>query len=116
MTAYVTGVVTGGCHRIGEHIMKEKDIEQKIVAAVKKHGGICPKWVSPGYDGVPDRIAILPMARIAFIEVKAPGKKPRPLQKARHKQLRHFGFKVYVIDSEDQIDGMLDEIGGANEI
>lgn len=96
--------------------MREKEIEQKIVAAVKKRGGICPKWVSPGFDGVPDRIAIFPMAKIGFIEVKAPGKKVRPLQRARHKQLRHLGFKVYVIDSEDQIDTVLDEIGGANEI
>lgn len=96
--------------------MREKDIEQKIVAAVKKRGGICPKWVSPGFDGVPDRIAIFPMARIGFIEVKAPGKKPRPLQKARIKLLRHFGFKVYVIDSVEQIDAALDEIGGVNEI
>ena len=96
--------------------MREKDIEQKIVAAVKMRGGICPKWVSPGFDGVPDRIAIFPMAKIGFIEVKAPGKKVRPLQRARHKQLRHLGFKVYVIDSEDQIDIVLDEIGGANEI
>lgn len=92
--------------------MREKDIEQKIVAAVKRRGGICPKWTSPGFDGVPDRIVLFPMARIGFIEVKAPGKKPRPLQKARHNQLRHFGFKVYVIDSEDQIDAALDEIGG----
>ncbi len=96
--------------------MREKEIEQKIVATVKKRGGICPKWVSPGFDGVPDRIAIFPMARIGFIEVKAPGKKARPLQRARHRQLRHLGFKVYVIDSEDQIDAVLDEIGGANEI
>ena len=96
--------------------MREKDIEQKIVAAVKRHGGICPKWVSPGFDGVPDRIAIFPMGRIAFVEVKAPGKKPRPLQRARHKQLRHLGFKVFVIDREEQIDGMLKEIGGADEI
>ena len=96
--------------------MREKDIEQKIVAAVKRHGGICPKWVSPGFDGVPDRIVIFPMAKIGFIEVKAPGKKARPLQKARIKQLRHFGFKVYVIDGEDQIEEVLAEIGGANEV
>lgn len=94
--------------------MREKDIEQKIVAAVKGQGGICPKWVSPGFDGVPDRIAIFPMGRIAFIEVKAPGKKPRPLQRARHRQLKAFGFKVFVIDGVNQIDSMLDEIGGRN--
>ena len=113
----VTGSAESPMNKSLEAFMREKDIEQKIVSAVKRRGGICPKWVSPGFDGVPDRIAIFPMAKICFIEVKAPGKKPRPLQKARHKQLRHFGFRVYVIDSEEQIDAMLEEMGGgANEV
>ena len=74
--------------------MREKHIEQKLTLMVKKRGGICPKWVSPGFDGVPDRIVLLPAGRIAFVEVKAPGKKPRPLQIARHKLLTRLGFKV----------------------
>ena len=93
--------------------MKEKRIEQKLTLMVKKRGGICPKWVSPGFDGVPDRIVLLPVGRIAFVEVKAPGKKPRPLQIARHKLLTRLGFKVYVLDHEDQIGGVLDEIQSA---
>ena len=40
--------------------MREKVIEQKLVAEVKRRGGICPKWVSPGFDGMPDRIVLLP--------------------------------------------------------
>ena len=52
--------------------MREKMIEQKLVAEVKKAGGICPKWVAPGFDGVPDRIAMFPGGKIAFVEVKAP--------------------------------------------
>ena len=47
---------------------------------------------------------------MAFVEVKAPGKAPRPLQEARHRLLRQLGFKVYVLDGEDQIGGILDEI------
>ena len=90
--------------------MREKAIEQKLSLMVKKRGGICPKWVSPGFDGVPDRIVLLPEGRIAFVEVKAPGKKPRPLQTARHKLLTRLGFKVYVLDNEEQIGGILDEI------
>ena len=113
----VTGSVESRMNKGLEAFMREKDIEQKIVSAVKRRGGICPKWVSPGFDGVPDSIAIFPMAKICFIEVKASGKKPRPLQKARHKQLRHFGFRVYVIDCEEQIDAMFEEMGGrANEV
>ena len=91
-------------------IMKEKTIEQKLTLMVKKQGGICPKFVSPGFDGMPDRIVLMPDGRMAFVEVKAPGKTPRPLQIARHKLLRGLGFKVYVLDNAEQIGGILDEI------
>jgi hypothetical protein len=85
----------------------EKKLEQKLVQAVKKMGGICPKLVSPGTDGMPDRMTLLPGGRIIFIEVKAPGKKPRPLQELRHRQLRKLGFKVYVMDGAGQIPEIL---------
>ena len=89
---------------------REKEIEQVLVRSVKAAGGICPKWVSPGYDGMPDRIILMPGGKIAFAEVKAPGKKPRPLQASRHRLLRRLGFKVYVIDSAEQIGGIIDEV------
>lgn len=90
--------------------MREKTIEQKLIKAVKSAGGIAPKMVSPGFDGMPDRIVLLPKGKIGFVEVKAPGKKPRPLQAARHRLLRRLGFKVYVLDDPEQIGGILDEI------
>lgn len=64
--------------------MREKDIERKLIKEVKKAGGICPKWVSPGFDGIPDRIVLFPGGKVGFVEVKALGKKPRPLQQSRH--------------------------------
>ena len=88
----------------------EKQIEQSLVNAVKNMGGIAPKFVSPGFDGMPDRIVLLPHGLMAFVEVKAPGKKPRPLQVSRHGLLKRLGFKVYVLDDTDQIGGILDEI------
>lgn len=90
--------------------MREKIIEQHLVKAVKNSGGIAPKLVSPGFDGMPDRLVLLPKGKIGFVEVKAPGKEPRPLQVARHGLLRRLGFKVYVLDSPEQIGGILDEI------
>ncbi len=90
--------------------MLEKYIEKKLVAAVKKMGGIAVKFVSPGLDGMPDRLVLLPNGKMAFIELKAPGKKPRPLQIRRIKQLQNLGFACYVIDSTEQIGGTLDEI------
>lgn len=53
--------------------MREKAIEQKFVAAVKAAGGLAVKFTSPGFDGVPDRMALLPDGKMAFVEVKAPG-------------------------------------------
>lgn len=90
--------------------MQEKYIEQKLVAAVKSMGGMAPKFVSPGIDGMPDRIVLLPMGKIAFVECKATGKKMRPLQNKRKKQLEALGFLVYCLDDIEQIGGILSEI------
>ena len=90
--------------------MREKKIEQKLVSAVKKHGGICPKFVSPGFDGMPDRLLLLPHGRFAFVEVKAPNQKPRPLQLSRHRLLRRLGFQVYVLDALEDIDKIILEV------
>ena len=90
--------------------MREKTIEKKLSDEVKKRGGLAPKFTSPGFDGMPDRIVLMPGGRMAFVEVKAPGKAPRPLQEARHRMLRHLGFRVYVLDDESEIGGILDEI------
>lgn len=90
--------------------MREKTLEQKFRATVKAAGGLAVKFTSPGFDGVPDRLALLPDGKMAFVEVKAPGEKPRPLQLSRHRLLRRLGFKVYVLDDESQIGGIIDEI------
>ena len=90
--------------------MREKTIEHKLTIAAKNMGGIAPKFVSPGFDGMPDRIVLLPGGHIGFVEVKSMGCKPRPLQLARHRLLQELGFKVCVLDDEQQIGGILDEI------
>ena len=90
--------------------MREKRIEQTMVLAVKKLGGLAPKFTVPGMDGFPDRIVLLPEGKIAFMEMKVPGKKPRPLQVHRHEQLRALGFRVYVIDEMKQIREVLDDL------
>ena len=89
--------------------MREKAIEQRLVHTVKEQGGMCPKLISPGTDGMPDRMVLLPEGRISFVEVKAPGQKPRPLQVRRHEQLKQLGFRVAVLDDPEQIPGILEE-------
>lgn len=93
--------------------MTEKQIEGALVKAVKSAGGLCLKWVSPGWDGAPDRIVLLLdgcVGRVGFVEVKAPGGKVRKIQQARHKQLRALGFKVFVLDDPDYIPMIIEEI------
>lgn len=90
--------------------MLEKYIEQKLISAVKKIGGLCPKFVSPGFDGVPDRLVLLPQGKLAFVELKAKGNKLSALQVRRKRQLKQLGFLVYCIDDVEQIGGILSEI------
>lgn len=90
--------------------MREKVIERQLVKDVKAMGGLLPKWVSPGLDGVPDRIILLPNGVIAFAEVKITGGKPRPIQLRRKQQLEALGFRVYIIDNAERILEVLHEI------
>lgn len=90
--------------------MLERVIESRLRQEAKKRGGMALKFVSPGMNGVPDRIVLLPGGKMAFVELKAPGKVPRALQEKRIRQLRQLGFLVYVLDSTERIGGILDEI------
>ena len=90
--------------------MREKQIEKELVNAVKAEGGICPKLICPGMNGMPDRLVLLPGSRIGFVEVKAPGKKPRPLQMNRHRLLLKLGFPVFILDDPEQIPKIIEEV------
>ncbi len=90
--------------------MREKQIEKELVNAVKAEGGICPKLICPGMNGMPDRLVLLPGCRIGFVEVKAPGKKPRPLQMNRHRLLLKLGFPVFILDDPEQIPKIIEEV------
>ena len=59
--------------------MYERTIEQELAARTRAMGGIAPKFTSPGFDGMPDRLVLLPRGRMVFVEFKAPGRKPRAL-------------------------------------
>ena len=84
--------------------MRESEIEKALTAKVKARAGMALKFISPGMSGVPDRIVLMPGGVIAFVELKAPGKKMRPLQIKRKKQIEALGFKVYCIDSFKEVD------------
>ena len=92
--------------------MRERDIEQALKARIASLGGVCWKLVCPGTSGVPDRVCLMG-GRIVFIEVKAPGQQPRPIQHRRIQQLRDLGFTVIVIDSLAGIEGVADALQAA---
>lgn len=81
----------------------ERDIERALVREVKRQGGLCLKFVSPGWDGAPDRLVLFPGGKMIFIEVKDAGRKPRPLQERRIRQLRDLGFQTEVVDSRERV-------------
>ena len=88
--------------------MLEKQIERKLYDEVKKIDGMCLKQT--GMAGIPDRLVLLPDGKCAFVELKAPGEKPRKLQQIRMKQLKKLGFKCFVIDGVEQIKPTLEVI------
>ena len=90
--------------------MQEKQIEYGLVKETQRRGGIAPKFVSPGLSGMPDRLVLLPNAKMGFVELKAPGKKPRVLQEKRHRDLRNLGYRVYVMDRAEKVKEVLDDI------
>lgn len=90
--------------------MLEKDVEKKLASEAKKRGLMCIKLVSVNLNGLPDRLILTEDGRVGFVELKAPGKKPRLLQIRRHEELKKRGFKVFVLDDVEKIGGILDEI------
>jgi len=90
--------------------MREKVIEQKLIKAVRQSGGLALKLICPGFNGVPDRLLLFMGGKVAFVEVKAPGEKPRPLQVHRMEQLRRLGFPVFILDNPNQIEEIISSV------
>ena len=90
--------------------MQEKDIEKYFVRRVRDAGGNAYKFVSPGNNGVPDRMVCLPGGRVVFVELKAPGKVPRPMQIHQIGILREFGFRVEIVDSKESVDEFISSL------
>lgn len=91
---------------------EEKKLEQKLVKAVRDIGGLALKFVSPGCDGVPDRLILIAYGKVAFVEVKAKGKKPRPIQIRRINQIKNLGFLVFILDDEKDIPSIIQQVKG----
>lgn len=91
--------------------MLEKEVEQYFCKEVKTRLSGWPlKFMSPGQNGMPDRIVLLPGGKLYFVELKAPGKKARKLQKHVHQKLTALGFGVRMIDTRSAVDDFVREV------
>ena len=89
--------------------MRETVIEKYLTREVERRGGRCLKWVSPGHNGVPDRLVFLPGPWFALAETKAPGNPLEPLQQWWATSLGALGFRAAKIDSHADVDALMRE-------
>lgn len=86
--------------------MLEKELEHRLVREVKRIGGWALKFTSPGQAGVPDRILLFP-GKVYFVELKAPGNIPRPLQAQVIRRMRNLQQKVFTVSNVDELECLL---------
>lgn len=94
--------------------MRESVVEKHLATQVRRLGGLCWKFVSPNLAGVPDRIVVMPGGRVYFVELKAPGKLPRPNQLRRARELHQRGVQALMLDSTTAVDMWLGTINSTN--
>ena len=92
----------------------EKLVERKLVEAVKANGGMCIKLLCDNLLGLPDRLVLMPHSKIAFVELKTTGQKPRRIQIFMHNKLKGLGFKVEIIDTVKGVNNFISSIKNGN--
>lgn len=93
-----------------KQIDSEKLVERKLVELVKVNNGMCIKLLCDQLIGLPDRLCLFPNHKMAFVETKTTGQKPRRIQAYMHKKLRALGFRVEVIDSVEGVEQFINDI------
>lgn len=90
--------------------MLEREVEKKLVDGVRRMGGRAYKFVSPGNDGVPDRIVVLPDTAPMFVELKTESGKLSSLQKVQITRLEKLGQNVRVLYGSKDVENFLEEM------
>ena len=90
--------------------MLEKSIERKMVQALEARGAMAWKFTSPGRQGVPDRIVLLPGGRVVFVETKSPTGRLSPSQRVTIKRMRDLGHDVRVVYGAEQAARLIEEL------
>ena len=95
--------------------MRENPVEQRLYEGCLRSGFMCLKFTSPARDGVPDRVVVTPVGTV-FVELKRPGERPRRNQRVMHDRMRRAGAEVYVIDSFEGADALVDQLRERKEL
>ena len=91
--------------------MRESSLEREFVDRIKKAGGLCWKFTSPGTSGVPDRVVILPQGRVYFVELKRDGGVASAVQKTRIKELAGLGAQARICIGKIGIEEFFEDVG-----
>ena len=94
--------------------MRESNIEQYLIKKVKERDGLCIKLT--GLVGLPDRLILLPVRIVIFIETKTATGKLSPLQKWWQKSLTNLGFTHLVIRSKEEVNTLISQYDKAKNI
>ena len=86
----------------------EKTLEARLQKEIKKRGGMALKLLSQLHRGLPDRLILMPGGLTVFVEMKSTGQKPTKLQAHCHQQLEQLGFTVWVVDSTESLNLVLE--------
>ena len=90
--------------------MRERDIEKRLVREIRAMGGEAFKWVSPGNDGVPDRIVMLPGGIVVFVELKADRGRLAGVQRVQIRRIQRWGQEVVVVQGMDELDQFIERM------
>ncbi len=86
---------------------RESELEARLLAGVKEGGGLCYKFVSPGNDGVPDRIVVTPNGKVWFVELKTRTGRLSPMQKVQLRRLRQAKANAAVLYGREDVEEFL---------
>lgn len=90
--------------------MRESSIERGLRERLKRLGCLFYKFVSPGNNGVPDRIVITPGGVVIFVELKKDGGELRPEQQLQRRRLTEHNANVVTIYGKPDADAFIQEI------
>lgn len=90
--------------------MKESEVERRLVQMVRKRGGLCYKFVSPGNPGVPDRIIITPDGRTIYVELKTEIGRLANIQQWQIAEMQKRGAEVRVVKGLDAVKALVEEV------